>query len=63
MPDLHAGPKYPIGCAVISSGCIYPELIGGDVGRWSSLEISNQVFQLNVPDFLTFLRTVPIFSS
>ncbi len=32
MPDLHAGNGYPIGAAFFSVECLYPALIGGDIG-------------------------------
>ncbi|XP_002984977.2 uncharacterized protein LOC9649069 [Selaginella moellendorffii] len=32
MPDLHPSDHYPIGAAIESEECIYPVLIGGDVG-------------------------------
>ncbi|AYZ65244.1 RNA ligase RtcB family protein [Burkholderia multivorans] len=32
MPDLHPGRGYPVGAAFFSTGCLYPALIGGDIG-------------------------------
>lgn len=32
MPDLHPGQGYPIGAAFLSTGLIYPALIGSDIG-------------------------------
>lgn len=32
MPDLHPGRGYPIGAAFFSQGCIYPALVGNDIG-------------------------------
>ncbi|KAI9103837.1 tRNA-splicing ligase RtcB-domain-containing protein [Phlyctochytrium arcticum] len=37
MPDLHCGKGYPIGATFISTGFIYPALIGGDIGCGMSL--------------------------
>ncbi|WP_110954721.1 RNA ligase RtcB family protein [Anaerosinus massiliensis] len=31
LPDLHAG-KSPIGAVIVTKGCIYPQIIGGDIG-------------------------------
>jgi release factor H-coupled RctB family protein len=32
MPDIHPGKGYPIGAAFLSNGCIYPYLVGNDIG-------------------------------
>lgn len=32
MPDLHPGKGYPIGAAFFTRGCVYPALIGNDIG-------------------------------
>jgi release factor H-coupled RctB family protein len=42
FPDLHPGKYGPVGCAVLAD-CIYPQLIGNDIGCGMSL------FQLDLP--------------
>ncbi|MBU8899019.1 RNA ligase RtcB family protein [Corallococcus sp. H22C18031201] len=32
LPDLHPGKGAPVGAAFVSEGCIYPYLVGGDIG-------------------------------
>jgi release factor H-coupled RctB family protein len=32
LPDLHPGRGYPIGAACFSVGCLYPALVGNDIG-------------------------------
>ncbi|KAL8277103.1 hypothetical protein RQP46_010531 [Phenoliferia psychrophenolica] len=32
MPDLHPGQSGPIGAVFVSQGCVFPKLIGGDIG-------------------------------
>ena len=32
FPDVHPGPAYPVGIAVVSEGVFYPQLVGGDIG-------------------------------
>lgn len=32
MPDLHPGRGNPIGAAFVTQGCIYPHLVGSDIG-------------------------------
>ncbi|WP_055335760.1 RNA ligase RtcB family protein [Ralstonia solanacearum] len=32
MPDLHPGRGYPVGASFFSVGCLYPALIGNDIG-------------------------------
>ena len=32
MPDLHPGKGHPIGAAMVTSGLVYPHLVGGDIG-------------------------------
>jgi release factor H-coupled RctB family protein len=32
MPDLHVGPRFPIGASFLVEDFIYPSLIGGDIG-------------------------------
>jgi release factor H-coupled RctB family protein len=32
MPDLHPGKGHPIGAAMVTSGVVYPHLVGGDIG-------------------------------
>jgi release factor H-coupled RctB family protein len=32
MPDLHAGSRFPVGASFLVKDCIYPALIGGDIG-------------------------------
>ncbi len=32
MPDLHPGKGHPIGAAMVTTGVLYPHLVGGDIG-------------------------------
>src|ERR1700744_6336575 len=32
FPDLHPGRGVPVGAAFVSTGLIYPHIIGGDIG-------------------------------
>lgn len=32
LPDLHPGKGHPIGAAMVTSGVVYPHLVGGDIG-------------------------------
>ena len=32
FPDLHSGKSGPVGAAIVTEGCIYPHLIGCDIG-------------------------------
>ena len=43
MPDLHPGKGQPIGAAFVTQACIYPHLIGSDIGCGMGL------WQLNIP--------------
>jgi release factor H-coupled RctB family protein len=43
MPDLHPGRGQPIGAAFVTQGCIYPHLVGGDIGCGMGL------WQLDIP--------------
>ena len=41
MPDLHPGKGFPIGAGFISKECIYPHLVGSDIGCGIALWQSN----------------------
>ena len=43
MPDLHPGKGQPIGAAFITHNCIYPHLVGSDIGCGMGL------WQLDIP--------------
>lgn len=47
MPDIHPGKGYPIGAAFLSSGVIYPYLVGNDIGCgmsfWQSDKLARKV--------------------
>jgi len=42
MPDLHPGKGSPIGAAFVSSGCVYPHLVGSDIGCGMGLWTTDQ---------------------
>ena len=37
MPDLHPGPHGPVGCAVLATGVVHPDLVGTDIGCGMSM--------------------------
>jgi release factor H-coupled RctB family protein len=37
MPDLHPGPHGPVGCAVVATGVVHPDLVGSDIGCGMSM--------------------------
>ncbi len=32
MPDLHPGPRGPVGCALLTEGVVHPAIVGTDIG-------------------------------
>ncbi|RUS68289.1 RNA-splicing ligase RtcB [Saezia sanguinis] len=50
MPDLHPGRGYPVGAAFFSIDCIYPALVGNDIGCGMTLwqtDIQNRQFKFD----------------
>lgn len=50
MPDLHPGRGYPVGAAFFSTDCIYPALVGNDIGCGMALwqtDIQNRQFKFD----------------
>jgi release factor H-coupled RctB family protein len=59
MPDLHVGPRFPIGPSFLVQDMVYPALIGGDIGcgmTMHALSVHARQIQGNEKSIATLLR-------